>query len=580
MKSKNIFIRQVLFFFLAAGNIMIVLSQSSSLKEISGYVTHDKIPLKNVNVYVQDANQKVVTDGKGFYSIEAGERDVIQYSFIGMRPVAIMVEDVTDFLNIKMSKKVSDLDEVLVQGNGNEKNFIRKKRRRPKVSIAYGKIDKRSFSNRAQIIEGKDLWLGSRNVTEAIQNQLAFAGYASLGIRPTGTIFGKTTPIYDIDGIIFNDNPPHVDLYDVDFVAILRSVGATTLYGMRGAAGVIVVRTKGASKTGEVEDLAYTNRSKYKYDALPYKYTTSRSKYLDNFKSVADRELYNTYQRMVTNYKSSPSFYLDVADFFRKEKKNKKLALKVLKDMQEEFDKNPEALKALAYTYEHFGEKKQAIEVYYRIAYLRASYTQSFRDLANAYTKNKQYKEGWDMYLRYLQRGNKLKEKGIEQMVYNEMHSLYSQKKDIAKIKETFIPKSNKEDLESDLRVVFEWNTSEAEFAFEFVDPNLNAFTYEHSLSKNSERIADQKAKGYSSEEFFVHDMKNGNWLINMTYLGNKKYQPTYLKATVYKNWGRKNQTQEIKVFKLSDLGNKTQLFTFNSAISTAISSNLKPGKD
>ncbi len=555
-------------------NSTLVFGQSDAMNKITGHVTYNNKPLQNVNVFVKNTNRKATTDDKGQYYIDASEKEVIQYSFVGMTPVEIMVEDVTNFLNIKMDKEVSGLDEVVVQGNGDkDENTIvskKKQKRRFKFTGAYGQFDIRSFPHSVQVIEGKDLWLGSRDIVEAIQNQMA----VGFGTRRTGTIMGKTTPIYDIDGIIFNDNPPHVDLYDVDFVAILRSVGATTLYGMRGAAGVIVVRTKGASKTGEVEDLAYTNRSKYKYDALPYKYTTSRSKYLDNFKSVADKELYNTYQRMVTNYKSSPSFYLDVADFFRKEKKNKKLALKVLKDMEEEFDKNPEALKALAYTYEHFGEKKQAIEVYYRIAYLRASYTQSFRDLANAYTKNKQYKEGWDMYLRYLQRGNKLKEKGIEQMVYNEMHSLYSQKKDIAKIKETFIPKSNKEDLESDLRVVFEWNTSEAEFAFEFVDPNLNAFTYEHSLSKNSERIADQKAKGYSSEEFFVHDMKNGNWLINMTYLGNKKYQPTYLKATVYKNWGRKNQTQEIKVFKLSDLGNKTQLFTFNSAISTAISSN------
>ncbi len=566
-------------------NSSLLFSQSSEKNKVFGHITHNNKPLQNVKVLVKNTNRKVVTNKEGQYNINASEREVIQYSHVGMEPLEIMVEDVTGFLNVKMNKQVSNLDEVLVNGASDKKTLRVKKRKRNKLSTAYGNIDTKSFSNRAQIIEGKDLWLGSATIVEAIQNQLAFSGYGTAGIRPTGTVYGRSNALWDIDGMIFNGNPPHVDLYDVDYVTILRSVAATTLYGMRGAAGVIIVKTKGASKAQDLKELISSyNQPKYKFDAFPYKYTTLYSKYLEKFRNTPDKDLYSLYKDVVSNYKNTPSFYLDVADFFITEKKNKKLSLKVLKDMKEEFNENPEALKALAYAYEGYGEKKQAIEVYYRIAYLRPSYTQSFRDLANAYVKNKQYKEGWDMYLRYLQRGYKLQDnKGIEQIVYNEMQSLYSQKKDIAKFKEKFIPKSKKESLESDIRVVLEWNTSEAEFAFEFIDPSLNAFEYEHSLAKNSSLIADQKSKGYSSKEFFIYDMKKGDWLINMKYLGNKKYQPTYLKGTVYKNWGRENQTEEIKVFKLADLNKKIQLFRFNSittpsiqttTISPAISSN------
>ncbi|TSE05687.1 carboxypeptidase-like regulatory domain-containing protein [Aquimarina algiphila] len=558
-------------------NYSLSFGQPSSMNKITGYVTHDNVPLNNVNIFVKGTDRKAITNKKGQYSLQASEKEVIQYSFVGMKPVEIVVEDVTDFLNVKMAKVVSDLEEVLVEGDENVKSFGTKKQKRPKVSTAYGDIDRRSFSNAVQIIEGKDLWLGSGNIAQSLQNQLALSGYGSFGIRPTGTFSGRKTALWDIDGMIFENNPPHVDLVDVDYVAVLRSVASTTLYGMRGASGVIVVRTKGASKSEVLkQQLGFRNQSKYKNDALPYRDFSFNTEYLKKLERVPNQELYDSYKDLSAQYKNSPSFYLDVSNFFRIEKRNKKMSLAVLEDMEEAFDQNPEALKALAYTYQELGEKSKAIKVYYKIAFLRSSYTQSFRDLANAYIKNKQYKEGWDMYLRYLQRGNKLQDKGIEQIVYNEMKSLYLQKKKVAKIKEVFIPKDKKNNPESDLRVVFEWNTSEAEFKFEFVDPKLNSFVYEHSMEKNSERVADQKAKGYSSEEFFIYDMNSGDWLINMTYLGNKKYDPTYLKATVYKNWGRKNQKEETKVFKLSDLNNKVQLFKFNSTIpvSSAVSSN------
>ncbi|MBP2832364.1 carboxypeptidase-like regulatory domain-containing protein [Aquimarina sp. U1-2] len=563
-------------------NLCTVYGQSSVKKEIVGYVTHNNYPLANVNVSVKYGDRKTITDSMGQYVIRASEREYLLYTHIGMQPIEVMVEDVTDFLNIKMRKADNQLDEVLVNNTKKRNSISLNNKERFKVTTAYGELNKRSLSNAYQIIEQKDLWLGSTNIMDALRNQLIGSRIIldkttqlpiGLQIRPP-TSNNVTMALWDIDGMIFSKDPPHVDLVDIDYVAILRSIAATTLYGMRGAGGVIVVRTKGNSRANARKQLlSVADQKKYENDALPFRNSYVNTEHVKKLMNVPKKELYKTYQKMESlTSKNPPSFYLDVANYFKQEQKNIKLALSVLEDLKVVYHEHPEALKSLAYTYEQFGEWEKAIDIYYRVAYLRASYSQSFRDLANAYVKNKQYEEGWDMYLRYLQRGNQLKEKGIEQIVYNEMQFVYSQKKALAKIKEKFIPKSKKEDKESDIRVVFEWNTTEAEFALEFVDPDLNAFTYENSLAKNSERIADQKEKGYSSEEFFIHDMKNGNWLVNLTYLGNKKYQPTYLKATVYKNWGRDNQTQEVKVFKLSDIGNKMQLYAFNSSLSSALS--------
>ncbi len=567
-------------------NFTLISAQSGSIEYISGYITFESKPLKNVNVSVKDTNRKTISDDKGHYMIEASEQEVLRFSYVGMKPIEIIVEDVTRFLNIRMSKSLNVLGDVVISNRKKgSRSRLSNKPNVSKIKSAYGEIDVKSTSNNIQIVGGDDLWQGAVDPVEALRNQLLPSGVMAdqntfggvsrkIQLRPATSLLSGNYAIWDIDGVIFN-NPPIIDNFDIEHVAVLKSIAATTLYGMRGAGGVIVVKTKGASKRNKLKKkLGAVNQVTYKNDASPYRDLYFKTDYIKKLANVPDKKLHEVYKDIASSYKNSSEFYLNVANFFRIEKKNEKLALKVLKDMEETFFHHPEALKALAYIYEEIGKKEKATGVYYRIAYLRPSYAQSFRDLANAYVSNNQFKEGWDMYLRYLQRGFGLKNKGIEQIVYNEMQSIYFHNKEDAEIKETFVENKDLNSLESDVRVVFEWNTSEAEFVFEFVDPKLNAFVYEHSLAKNTDRIVDQKRKGYSCEEFFIYDMNQGDWLINMTYLGNKKYQPTYLKATVYKNWGRKNQTEEIKVFTLTNLNYKVQLFRFNSAISSSISSN------
>ncbi len=568
-------IRLILLIFISL-NFIYTHAQSISLKKVSGYVTHNNIPLKNAHISIKDSNRKTITNENGHYFIETSEREIIRFSFVGMIPLEIVVEDVTKFLNVKMSEELNNLDTVFIQDNQEKKNTKESKVEKPIVVSAYGSIDKNSAATSIQILENKDLWPGAVDIIDAIQNHLVYKrvildkfGNKGIQIRPTSSISTTrregakpNTALWDIDGMIYENNPPHVDLADVEYVAILRSISATTLYGKRGSEGVIVVNTKGASKikTTITSVLNKNNQSNYDYLAKPFKYEYFKAKYINILNKVSNDKLYSTYKTLLQENSHSINFFLDVAQFLRKEKGNKNLYYQVLGDMYEIFYNDPEALKALAYMYQVNEDFSEAIKVYYRVAFLRPSYKQSFRDLANAYIENKQYKEGWDIYMRYLHRGYTLNEKGIEEIVYSEMKWLHNHKKDEAEIKELFVVKDKEETSTSDIRLVFEWNTSEAEFELEFVDPELNSFTFEHSLAKNSDRIADEKLKGYSSNEFFIYDTGLGNWIVNAIYLGNKNYEPTYLKATIYKNWGRENQSKEIRLFTLTKQNYKMQL--------------------
>ena len=68
------------------------------------------------------------------------------------------------------------------------------------------------------------------------------------------------------------------------------------------------------------------------------------------------------------------------------------------------------------------------------------------------------------------------------------------------------------------LWMVFEWNTSEAEFELEFVSPDKRSYSFDHSLVANNELIIDEKRIGYTSKMFEIEDLGKGDWLINLIY--------------------------------------------------------------
>ena len=116
-------------------------------------------------------------------------------------------------------------------------------------------------------------------------------------------------------------------------------------------------------------------------------------------------------------------------------------------------------------------------------------------------------------------------------------------------------------------RLVFEWNDSEAEFELEFVNPENRFYKTEHSLAANPHRISDEKRVGFSCEEFLIDQSLPGVWQVNATYLGNKKLTPTYMKTTMYHNFGSANQRKEIKIHRLGVKNIKQKLFTINNNV-------------
>jgi TonB-dependent SusC/RagA subfamily outer membrane receptor len=79
-------------------------------------------------------------------------------------------------------------------------------------------------------------------------------GGIAVQIRGNTSIYGEQQPLYVVDGVPIQPGPNGalngVNPYDIESIKVLKDAAETAMYGMRGANGVIVVKTKKPGKKG------------------------------------------------------------------------------------------------------------------------------------------------------------------------------------------------------------------------------------------------------------------------------------------------------------------------------------------
>jgi TonB-dependent SusC/RagA subfamily outer membrane receptor len=77
-------------------------------------------------------------------------------------------------------------------------------------------------------------------------------GGIAVRIRGASSIYGNNEPLYVIDGVAIQAGAggtlTGLDPYDIESIEVLKDPADTAMYGMRGANGVIVIKTKRAAR--------------------------------------------------------------------------------------------------------------------------------------------------------------------------------------------------------------------------------------------------------------------------------------------------------------------------------------------
>lgn len=77
-------------------------------------------------------------------------------------------------------------------------------------------------------------------------------GGISVRIRGASSLYGSNEPLYVLDGVAIQPGAggslTGIDPYDIESIEVLKDPADTAMYGMRGANGVIVIKTKRAQR--------------------------------------------------------------------------------------------------------------------------------------------------------------------------------------------------------------------------------------------------------------------------------------------------------------------------------------------
>lgn len=209
------------------------ISNAFAQTTVTGVVTDaQKDPLPGVSVIVKGSTTGTVTDFDGNYSITVKSSDILDFTFLGMKPQSIAVGSRTK-IDVVLVDDSQVLGETVVIGYGTAK----KQDLTGSIgSVSADAIMRQPSLNAAQAMQGQ---ISGVNIV----NNDAPGSSPTVIIRGLGTALGGRDPLYIVDGFPA-DNIVNISPSDIVSMDILKDASSASIYGVRAANGVIIVTTK------------------------------------------------------------------------------------------------------------------------------------------------------------------------------------------------------------------------------------------------------------------------------------------------------------------------------------------------
>ncbi|MES2849925.1 MAG: DUF2135 domain-containing protein [Bacteroidota bacterium] len=212
----------------------------------------------------------------------------------------------------------------------------------------------------------------------------------------------------------------------------------------------------------------------------------------------------------------------------------------------------------MGYVLEHWKLYRQAIEVYQKVLAIKEEEPQSYRDLALLYEKTGEHQMAVDMLYKVITKNFYQYEnryRGIKSLMLNEMNAIINRNPGtvcLTNINETIV-----KPLPADLRIVIDWNKDETDIDMHIEEPNEEACYYGNKLTKKGGRLSEDFTQGYGPEEYEVKKAQKGKYIIKVNYYGDryqKQQTPSFIKLTIFKNFGRPDQTVYTESFRMDNV--------------------------
>lgn len=205
------------------------------------------IPLPGVTVQIKNTSIGTITDFEGEFNLQVTYEDpILVFSYLGYKTQEKLIGSQNDFV-ITLEEDTQALEEVVVVGYGTQK----KANLTGAVSqVSSDAIEDRPITNLSSGLQG--LMPG---VTVTGTSGVPGNNGGDIRIRGIGT-WGNSNPLIVIDGIP-GGNLDILNPQDIKNISVLKDAASSSIYGVRGANGVILITTK--SGTAGKPTLSYNS---------------------------------------------------------------------------------------------------------------------------------------------------------------------------------------------------------------------------------------------------------------------------------------------------------------------------------
>lgn len=275
--------------------------------------------------------------------------------------------------------------------------------------------------------------------------------------------------------------------------------------------------------------------------------------YLSELKSTSADSLYDKYLQMKTDYVSSPTFYMDVAQYFYREGQADN-AIRIVSNLCEMKLEDAEIARSCANILTEFKEYQLAVSVFEKVVKMRGEEPQSYRDLAFVTAEKGDYQKAADLLYKVGSSEWNSRFKEIQQIAINDLNALIALHPN--DIDTTAYDQRLMGNCPVDIRVLLSWNTNDSDMDLWVTDPNGEKCYYKYQNTLIGGRLSEDITRGYGPEEFCLKEAKEGDYIVQVNYFGSsvqKKLQPVVVTAVVYTHFGTPKQEKQVLTLQLAN---------------------------
>ncbi len=193
-------------------------------------------PIIAAGVVIQGTTNGTVTDFDGKFTMTAPADAILEVSSLGYTSSLVPIGGKT-YLEITLQEETETIDDVIV--------------------VAFGTAKKEAYTGSAMVVKSEDIAKSqSSNVAQALNGKVAGVQLTnssgqpgaspSIRIRGFSSLNAGNDPLWIVDGMPYSGDLNNLNSSDIESMTVLKDAASNSLYGARGANGVVMITTKKA----------------------------------------------------------------------------------------------------------------------------------------------------------------------------------------------------------------------------------------------------------------------------------------------------------------------------------------------